>query len=79
MFGNIKIRYQAYEAKKLATLPASEREDVLAFDALLRKNPLRSYALAALIWLLATGIFKLWLGEKSNWFESAVLALILVG
>ncbi len=75
---NMKVYYQAYEAKKLARLSAFEREDVLAFDALLKKNPVRSYALSALIWVLATLLFKLWLGGKGDWFESAVLALILV-
>ncbi len=74
----MKVRYRAYEAKKLATLSASEREDVLAFDARIKKYPIPSYGTAFAVWLLVTFIFKLWLGEKGDWFESAVLALILV-
>ena len=77
MLTSIKAWYSRHETQGLAKLAPEERADVLAFDASLKKQPLRYATIAIGLWL-AMAILGKALLSTIGWFGAFVLSAIML-
>jgi len=73
----IRDWYARLEARKLAALPADVREEVLAFDASVRRQKWRLLAASGVIWLLAASAFRYGVSDTS-WVEGLTISGLLL-
>jgi len=77
MLTSIKAWYSHLEAKALAKLAPGERADVLAFDASLKKQPLRYAATVLGLWLAMGALGKLLL-SNIGWLGAFVVSGVVL-
>ena len=69
----IRQWYAALEARKLAALTPELREEVLAFDASMRRHKWRMLAASFAIWMAAAAAFRFGVND-TGWVEALVLS-----
>ncbi len=77
MLKSIKAWYSRLENQALAKLAPGERADVLAFDASLKKQPLRYVMIALGLWLVMAILGKALL-SNIGWLGACVLSAIML-
>ena len=73
----IRQWYAAFEARKLAALTPELREEVLAFDASMRRHKWRMLAASFAIWMAAAAAFRFGVND-TGWVEALVLSFLLL-
>ena len=73
----IRQWYAALEARKLAALTPELREEVLAFDASMRRQKWRMLAASFAIWMAAAAAFRFGVND-TGWIEALVLSFLLL-
>uniref|UniRef100_UPI003782EB62 sensor histidine kinase n=1 Tax=Casimicrobium huifangae TaxID=2591109 RepID=UPI003782EB62 len=73
----IRQWYAALEARKLAALTPELREEVLAFDASMRRHKWRMLAASFAIWMAAAAAFRFGVND-TGWVEALVLSFLLL-
>lgn len=73
----IRQWYAAFEARKLAALTPELREEVLAFDASMRRHKWRMLAASFAIWMAAASAFRFGVND-TGWVEALVLSFLLL-